>query len=71
MIRRRGMWVEAKASRLFEIVDERKRNAGGGVLAEPGNGFVKNADVLCFDEDANRLSVMPTHVVHLVIPKAQ
>jgi hypothetical protein len=42
------MWVEAKASPLFDIVDERKRNAGGGVLAEPGNGFVKNADVLCF-----------------------
>jgi hypothetical protein len=32
-----GCGMANKAFRLFDIVDERKRNAGGGVLAVRGN----------------------------------
>jgi hypothetical protein len=43
--------MEGKTSPLFDIVDERKRNAGGGVLAEPSSeGSQQNANVLCFRE---------------------
>jgi hypothetical protein len=37
-----------KGFRLFDIVEERKRNAGGGVLAVRGNTDVKNAEVMRF-----------------------
>jgi hypothetical protein len=35
-----------KSSRLFDIVEERKRNAGGGVLAVRGNMDKQNAAVM-------------------------
>jgi len=37
-----------KGFRLFDIVEERKRNVGGGVLAVRGNTDVKNAEVMRF-----------------------
>jgi hypothetical protein len=37
-----------RLSGLFDIVEERKRNAGGGVLAVRGNTDTKNAEVMRF-----------------------